>query len=239
MTQQQIIHNFPGRWIGGFSLVIAPLLLLSAELLRVQFGFFFTDQIQAFADYPLQIMTSYNLFLAGNILLWPGIVRLVNMISVSEPKLALWGGVFVILGLFARTFHYGVNHLAFQLARFKDVDLATSIVGDTYGAFHIVSTLNITIMLGWIILAIGAYRSRTLQLTGSIGLALMSALMLGVLKGASYMSILATLGVCIALIPLGIKVLREGPTPNLKDILKWIIIIIIALIVMYLFGQAG
>ncbi|WP_230474397.1 hypothetical protein [Calidifontibacillus erzurumensis] len=32
---------FPGRWIGGLSLIIGPLLLLAAALLRIQFHFFF------------------------------------------------------------------------------------------------------------------------------------------------------------------------------------------------------
>lgn len=31
---------FPGRWIGGLSLILGPLLLLTAALLRIQFHFF-------------------------------------------------------------------------------------------------------------------------------------------------------------------------------------------------------
>ena len=239
MSPNQTLPLFPGRWIGGISMIIAPLLLLFSELLRVQFGFFFPDQLQAFEDNTVQIVISYNLFLAGNILLWPEIITLVNMMTVREPGWALWGGVLVILGLFARTFHYGVNHLAFQLVRIKDVELATSIVGDSYGAFHIVSTLSAAIMLGWIVLAIGAYRSRVINLVGSIGMGLMSALMLGVLKGGTYISIVATAGLCIALLPLGIKVLKNGPAPSVKNIIVWFFLILAAITMMYLFGQAG
>lgn len=239
MSSDPKIFWFPGRWVGGISMVVAPLLMLFSELLRIQFGFFYPHQLQAFADHPGRITASYSLFLAGNILLWPAVITLVNLIGKREPAWALWGGVFVILGLFARTFHYGINHLAFQLVSVKNVEFATNIVGESYGAFHIVSTLSAAIMFGWIVLAIGAYKSRVLNMTGSINLGLMSALMLGVLKGGTYVSIVSTVGLCVALLPLGKKVLNDGPIPKLKPILKWVFIILLATTIMYLFGQAG
>jgi hypothetical protein len=58
----------------------------------------------------------------------------------------------------------------------------------SYGAFHAVSGLSGAIVFGWIILAIGAYLSGTLGRIRSIALALMSALMIGVLKGSSVTS---------------------------------------------------
>ncbi|RAJ90008.1 hypothetical protein LX87_05574 [Larkinella arboricola] len=108
---------FPGRWLGAISMSIAPLLLLMAELLRVQFDFFFTQQLIAFDQQPTRLLTVYSLFLAGNILLWPAVLTLTNLVEQKAPAWALWGGSFVLLGLFARTFHYGVNHLAFQLVK--------------------------------------------------------------------------------------------------------------------------
>ena len=32
---------FPGRWIGGISMILAPIVLLTGELLRIQFYFSF------------------------------------------------------------------------------------------------------------------------------------------------------------------------------------------------------
>lgn len=94
-------------------------------------------------------------------------------------------------------------------------------------------------MFGWAILAIGTYRSGVLSLVGSIGLGLMSALMLGVLKGASLVSVLATTGLCIALLPLGKVVLLTGPVPRVRTILSWLLLIIGLATFMYFFGQAG
>ena len=230
---------FPGRWISGISMIIAPLLLLSSEILRIEFEFFYPEQLQAFINHPTRLTASYSLFLSGNILLWPAIIALSNLIGKSQPAWALWGGTFVMLGLFARTFHYGINHLAFQLTKVQNVESVTKVIGDSYGAFHIVSTLSAAIMFGWIILAIGAYRSRTLNLIGSIALGLTSILMLGVLKGATFTSIIATSGLCIAFLPLGNKILRSDPFPTIKTIFQWIFIVVIVIAVMHMFGQAG
>ena len=37
---------------------------------------------------------------------------------------------------------------------------------------------------------------------------------IGVLKGTGPMSIIATLGLCVALVPLGARILRDGPAPR-------------------------
>ncbi|MDB5241706.1 MAG: hypothetical protein JWP57_2331 [Spirosoma sp.] len=230
---------FPGRWIGGTSMIIGPVLLLLGELLRVQFDFFFPQQLKAFDEHPTRLVTAYSFFLAGNILLWPAILTLTRLIGRTKPAWALWGGTLVMLGLFARTFHYGINHLAFQLVRVQNLQQATKAVADSYGAFHIVASLSAAILFGWTILAIGAYSSGTLNLLGSLALGLMSALMLGVLKGSSVVSVLATVGLCIALIPLGIKVLRDGPVPTTQSILGWSMLMLGLVTLMYFFGQAG
>jgi hypothetical protein len=230
---------FPGRWIGGVSMVIAPLLLLSAELVLLPFDFFFPQQLKAFAEHPIRISTGYSLFLAGNILLWPAILTLTHLIGRTKPGWALWGGSFVMFGLFARTFHYGINHLAFQLVNIQGVEQATKTMAASYGAFHIVATLSMCILLGWIILAIGAYLSGTLGLIRAITLAGMSALMLGVLKGSSVVTVLVTLGLCIALVPLGIVILTERPRPGIRNVLVWSVLIILLIGIMYFLGQAG
>ncbi|GAB3710858.1 hypothetical protein GCM10027592_47930 [Spirosoma flavus] len=225
--------------MGGVAMILAPLLLVLSQLLLLQFEFFFPQQLKAFNRLPTQVTTAYNLFLAGNILLWPAIVTLVKLVGQRQPAWALWGGTLVMLGLFARTFHYGINHLAFQLVKVQNLQLATKAVADSYGAFHIISSLSAAIMFGWIILAIGTYRSGVLSLVGSIGLGLMSALMLGVLKGASFVSVLATASLCVALLPLGKSVLMSGPIPQVRTIASWVLLILGIGTLMYFFGQAG
>ncbi|KOS67809.1 hypothetical protein AEA09_04055 [Lysinibacillus contaminans] len=230
---------FPGKWIGGVSIILGPIFLFVGVILRFKFNFFFPDQLEAFESSSILMTISYSLFLAGNILLSLGIITLTNLIYKHSPTIAIWGGIFTVFGLFARTFHAGIDHLAFQIVNIKNVAVATNIVAESYGAFHIVSTLNGAIMLGWIILATGAYRANVLNIFQVTCLALMSSLPLGVLKGTTVFSIIATLGLCIAVIPLGIKILKSGPQPSVRKIIAWVVFVPILVVVFFVFGRLG
>jgi len=226
---------FPGRWVGGGSLIFGPVLLAIAVTLRLPYFFssipperlaalksdatFFPLELAAVQAHPDLMAASYGSFLAGTILMWPAVAVLVGLISAKRPIWASWGGTLTIFGLFARTFHAGVDHFAFQLVRVQNEQLATHAVGDSYiaisyGPFNLIGALGFAGFFGWPILAIGAFRSGTLGLFRSVGVGIMAALMGGVLKGGSAVSIIATGGLCIALVPLGIQVLlgRAGPS---------------------------
>ena len=119
---------FPGRWVGGFALILGPLLLWLGVVIRLGHPFFFPQQLAAFHAFPTQMQTSYSLFLAGNMLLWPAIATLAQVIGRRKPNWALWGGTMVIFGIFARTFHAGIDHLSFQVVRFQNLELATKTI---------------------------------------------------------------------------------------------------------------
>ncbi|HUR01358.1 MAG TPA: hypothetical protein VM347_02355 [Nonomuraea sp.] len=204
--------EFPGRWAQGVSLVIAPVLMLAGVLLRLPYDAFFPRQLAAFAENPALMTASYSCFAAGNVLLWPGVLGLVRRSPGS--RWVLWGGVMVMLGLFERTFHAGVSHLAFQLVSVEGLPAAQRAVADSYGAFHVFASLSTALFLGWIVLAVGLWRAGTLDVVRAVALGLMSALPIGVLKGTGVMSIVATAGLCVALVPFGVKVLRDGPAPK-------------------------
>ncbi|MEU4116736.1 hypothetical protein AB0F71_19855 [Kitasatospora sp. NPDC028055] len=230
---------FPGRWVGGASLVLGPLLLFTGVLLRVRFDFFFPAQLSAYGHHPALMTASYSLVSAGWVLLWPGVVLLAARIGERFRELALWGGALTVLGLFARTFHAGVDHLAFQLVAVQGAASATRTVSETYGAFHVFSTLNAAVMGGWLLLAIGAYRSRVLGPLRAAALALASAMPLGVLKGTTPLSFAATAGLCIALVPLGVAALHDGPTPRAATVAGRLLLVGAVGTAMFLFGQAG
>lgn len=234
-----ITTDFPGRWLGGLTLILGPLILFVGVALRYHFNFFFPDQLAAYHEHPALLTASYSAFAAGNVLMWPAVIMLTKMISAKCPRWAFWGGTFVIFGLFARTFHAGIDHLAFQLVREQNVDLATKVIANSYGAFHIFKTFNLPIMSGWIVLAIGAYRAAALRIYQCVALALMASLPLGVLKGSTLFSFIATAGLCVAFLPLGIKVLREGTKPSTMVILGWILLSAALIVFFYFFGQAG
>lgn len=231
--------GFPGRWIGGISLILGPIFLLIGVLLRIRFHFFFPEQLRAYQEHPQLMFWSFSAYNAGILLLWPAVLTVIRSIHKTRPGWATWGGCFVIFGLFARTFHAGVDHLSFQLVRIQGLDSAINAVAESYGAYHIFSMLNLAILLGWVVLAIGAYLSNTLNLVSAIALALMSSLPLGVLKGTTVFSVVAVAGLCLAFIPHGVKVLRDGPKPALRNVLFTVILSILLVYVFYFFGQAG
>ncbi|MFC0599728.1 hypothetical protein [Streptomyces palmae] len=230
---------FPGRWAGGACLLLGPLSVLAGVLLRLRFDLFFPAQLSAYQDHPHLMTASYSLVATGWVLLGPGVVLLATRIGERFRELAAWGGALTLLGLFARTFHAGVDHLGFQLVTVQGAASATRTVSESYGAFHVFSTLNAAIMGGWILLAVGAYRARLLGPARAVALALASAMPLGVLKGTTAWSVAAAAGLCVALVPLGVAVLRTGPTPRASTAAGRLLLVGVVGVAMFLFGQAG
>jgi hypothetical protein len=81
------------------------------------------------------------------------------------------------------------------------------------------SFLSFTIMFGWFVLAFAAYRGKVLGIVQSVGLASMGLLPLGVLKGTELLSIVGTVGLCVALVPAGIGMILKGPKPSRRAVL--------------------
>jgi hypothetical protein len=232
-------YRFPGRWIGGVALVAGPVLWLTGVLLRLPFHFFFPQQLAAYEQAPVQMAAGYSCVLAGQMLVAVGVLGVAETIGRTRPALATWGGLLVLLGLFARTFHAGADHLAFQLVGPLGLKRATEIVGTTYGAAHIVAALNLPIMFGWPVLALGAWRAGVLPWWRALALASMVALMLGVLKGSSWTSVACTSGLALAFVPLGVSVLFDGPRPRAIAVAAWAVAIPLLIALAYVLGRLG
>lgn len=194
---------FPGRILGALSLIIAPILLIIGEYLRLDYYFYFPKQLEAYANHPGQMMASYSFFALGLILLWPGIIMLTQLIAFTKPKLAVWAGTITLFGLFLRLFHEGINWLAFMIVDVKGLDAATQVVKDTYGSFYVLAAFLIAIPIGYILLAIGAFKARILGLIPALLLGQWALHSNGVLKGSNWGSLEATAMFALALIPLG------------------------------------
>jgi hypothetical protein len=216
---------FPGRWAGGVCLILGPVLLLTGALLRVQFHFFAPQQLQAFETHPALVNAAYSTFSAGTVVLCLGILPLVHRIAVWNRTWAFWGGALAVIGLFNRTFSAGVDHMAFQMVSVLGADEAFAVVSETYRAFHIFRSTNPATMLGWPVLAIGAYRAGVLPPWRAAALSLMFMMPFGTLKGTEIRSI-ALVGLCAALVPLGVRIVRDGP-PLSRRAKTWIAVCVL------------
>lgn len=212
-------HTFPGRRVAAVSMILGPVLLLTGTLLRSGFDFFFPEQLRAMSEHPALMTAAYTCFLAGNVVLFPAIIALATEIGRTRRALAAWGGLSVLIGLFERTFHAGIDQAALGLAGRRGPGFAESVVSESYQDLHLFSFLSFTIMFGWYVLAFATYRAKVLGVVGSIGLATMGLLPLGVLKGTEFVSIIGTAGLCVALVPAGIRALLESPRPSRKTML--------------------
>lgn len=62
--------------------------------------------------------------------------------------------------------------------------------------------MNLVILAGWVVLALGAWRTRVLGPVRAVARGLTSALPLGALKGTTPAALVALAGLCAALVPL-------------------------------------
>lgn len=201
--------------VTAMSFILGPALLLTGVLLRARFPFFFPDQLAAYADHPALMTASYSAFAAGTVALCPAVLHLSRL-----DRTAALGGALTLVGLFARTFHAGADHMAFRLVDAQGAAAATGAVADTYTGFHVFRFTSFAIMLGWPLLALGAHRARALGAPRALALALAAALPLGVLKGTTPLSIVATAGLAAALVPLGVRVLLDAPRPSARSLAR-------------------
>ncbi|MFF0387555.1 hypothetical protein ACFYS8_02545 [Kitasatospora sp. NPDC004615] len=231
--------GFPGRWVGAAALVVGPVLVVAGVVVRWRYDFFFPAQLAAFRERPQLMAVSYGLVSAGWTLLLPGVALLAGRVAQRRPELAWWGGTLTVLGLCARAFHAGVDHLAFQLVAQRGAGEATALVAGSYGAFHVFSALNAAIMGGWVLLAWGAWRAGVLGPVRAVALAAGAAMPLGVLKGTTVGSVVAAVGLCVALVPLGVAVWRDGPRPAGRTVAGRVLLVVAVGVAMVLVGQAG
>ncbi|GAA3262633.1 hypothetical protein [Nonomuraea helvata] len=236
-------HPFPGRWVSAISLIGGPVLIMTGTLLRSPFHFFVPHQLVAHAGHPALITAAYTCFAAGFVMLWPAVMTLAQRIAATSPLWGLWGGCLVIVGLFTRTFQFGTDHLAFHLTDSLGLRTMLDGIDDYYVAWgdtrwHPFKAMSGPAFFGWVVLAVGAYRSGVLGPVRSVALGLMSALALGTLKGTQPQSFIAVGGLCVALIPLGISLLRSGPPPT-RRAMVWVVVLAVVHIVMTVYGPRG
>ena len=199
----------PGTWISAASLIISPGLFLLGEALRSGAAYPFSDQLSFYADHKGLMGISYGISALSLMLMWPGVLAVAHLIGGTRPGWSVAGGTLATTGLFVNTFDEGMNLMAFRMVDELGTDTTIGAVAGSYADPYLVYPLVFADNLGWAVLAIGAYLSRTLGWLRSLGLLIMCAHVSGLLKGATAIGVFCDIGLCAAFIPLGISLLRH------------------------------
>jgi hypothetical protein len=200
-----------GRVGGGLALALAPLFLLAGSLLLI--GLYVPDTAQMFAAQQgarSRALIGYDLAVAGVILAAPAVVTVACLAAPRAPRLAAWGGSLALVGLFGPAFFLGVNHVGLELSRASDRAQAVAIHDAAYATFTTANLLIPAILAGWIVLAVAAARSGVLGRIQAVALGLTAAAPAGLATGFMPVAAFAWAGMAVALVPLGIRLLRPA-----------------------------
>ncbi|MFI7642845.1 hypothetical protein [Nonomuraea sp. NPDC049400] len=221
--------SFPGRWIGGVTLILGPVLMCAGYLLRYlgtvtaltpqqqawaeAQPFAAYGQLLAYTSEPALLTLAYAVFALGAVLLFPAFVALAQQVGGA---LACWGAALLVAGLFARLYFAGADQTAFQLTEAIGLDQATNAimkeyVDISYGPWRVPVWASVGQYAGSLLLAVAAWRSGLFGTARAVMLLLAGGTWMGVLKGASIPDVLVTGLLCVALVPLGARMPRERP----------------------------
>ncbi|WP_283136488.1 hypothetical protein [Rhizohabitans arisaemae] len=223
---------FPGRFIGGAALVLAPVVWFAGLLLRYlaletagftpaqtewfdRQPFAAPGQLAAYAQNPGLVTAGYACFAAGAVLMCLAVVTLTRVVAARSPRLALVGGALIVAGLFSRLYWAGVDHTAFQLVDRLGLAQATGVVMDlyveiSYGPWRVPISVAFGLYIGALALGVAAFRAGVFG-TGRLVLFLWSGtLWTGVLKESTLDGVVSSGLLCLVLVPLGVKLLRDA-----------------------------
>ncbi|MFI6743184.1 hypothetical protein ACIBI9_60750 [Nonomuraea sp. NPDC050451] len=108
------------------------------------------------------------------------------------------------------------DQTAFQLTEVIGLDQATSAimkeyVDISYGPWRVKSWASVGQYAGSLLLAIAAWRTGVFGTARALMLLLAGGTWMGVLKGASIPDVLVTALLCVALVPLGVRMPQDRP----------------------------
>lgn len=203
--------SFPGPRLAGIACILAPLFLMAGAYFLHPTDPEATSYILSYRPDASRVGLGLNFFMTGIIFAAFAGVALARLVAEKAPVLASVGGFLVVAWAATSPFFGGVQYVDVPLAGVVDDATARS-VGEATGFVPIPVLLGtIGLLTGWTTLAIGAWRAGIFGIVRGLGLASMCLVPVAVaFAGQPVVASIAFVGMGIALIPLGIDLVRNA-----------------------------
>ena len=158
-------HHFR-KMVAGCCMVLAPLVLLGAEIVHPEEKTNAGDQLAVVANNLDQWYVAHLMAAIAVVLMVPAVLGLMHMLREREVAYGHVGGALAMLGLLALAGIVAMEFVVWQMgtigANAQMTDLANRLT-DTTGIVVPFFVVAFGFMLGLICLAIGLYRARAVQ----------------------------------------------------------------------------
>ncbi|HET7304560.1 MAG TPA: hypothetical protein VFJ12_08450 [Segeticoccus sp.] len=211
-AMQHARAGFPGPAVTGVCMVVAPLLAIGGTALGSRtYHARGADFVAAMAAHPGSFDTAVQLAESAMLVLLLAVVGLAGMTCAGRPRLGRWAGVLAVVGL--------CGPISFELVYWSASHLADTAVHRSAAALLIDESqviprtvMNVTgpaLVVGFVLLAVAAARTEVLSRLRAGCLAATALIPLGFISGYLAISLVGFAGTAVALVPLGIEVLRR------------------------------
>ncbi|MFI6296244.1 hypothetical protein ACIBEJ_31940 [Nonomuraea sp. NPDC050790] len=184
-------------------------------------------QLIAYHADPGLVTAAYAVFALGAVLMFPACITLGQLIGT---RLAYWGAMLIVVGLFARLYFTGADQTAFQLTETLGVGGATQAVmaeyvDISYGPWRVPVWCSVGQYAGTMLLVVAAWRTGLFGTARAVIVLLPGLTWMGVLKAATIPDLVTTALLAAVLLPLGLITLRHQPPPTIpphpRRLLTW------------------
>jgi hypothetical protein len=202
--------GFPGRTVAGLCMIIAPILAIIGSLLPI--GIYHAkgaDFVAGMAAHHLRTGFAFNFAVGGMMLMIFAIVGVAQAIASVRPRLGQAGGLIAIIGICGPLFFNGTYFGGYQLTDPSTQAIAGKMIDQAQIIpSSIISISGPALVIGFILLGIGAAKAGVLPRWQALALGITCLTPVGFISGFIVIAALGYVATTIALLPLGLQLLR-------------------------------
>lgn len=192
-------------------MIAAPIILIAATFVGMNvYKALGVDYVHAMGQHMVRTAVTFNLVVAGMILLMLAVIGLAGRLADRGSGIGRWGGILAVIGLLGPLFFNGVYFAGFQLAGTGSEAAAGAMIDRAQIIpSNVINLAGPALVFGFVLLAIGAGRARVLNRFSAWALGLTCIIPAGFISGHLAISTIGFAGAAVALVPLGINILRQ------------------------------